>query len=113
VDHLLARQVLRQRPPSRLCRGALNRFGHHWCSREALGLVALQRLNRQLQLIDAPAQPLGRDPELRALETGQLEAQLLDQSAGVNRILRHAGDDALQRVNVIGQGGGIDTTQTA
>ena len=77
VDHVLARQVLRQRTACRLVRlhRALDRSGHHRRGgREPLGLVGFQPFDRQLELLGLARQLLRRAAELGAPVARQLEA---------------------------------------
>ena len=100
MDHILARQMLRQRAPRRLLRfgGGLDRRRHdRRGGGEPLGLVGFQRLDRQLELLGLARQLLRRAAELGPPVTRQLEAQLGDLRLGGDRILRHRGDDPLQR----------------
>jgi hypothetical protein len=106
MDYILARQVPRQRAPSRLWRfgGGLDRRRHDRRGRsDPLGVVGLQCFDRQLELLGFARQLLRRAAELGPPVTRQLEAQLGDLRLGGDRILRHRRDDALQRVEIIGQ----------
>jgi hypothetical protein len=111
MQHLFARQMLGQQPARRLL--FLDRFlddRRHLGrgSRQALGLVALQALDRQLELLDLARQLLRGPPELGAPVARQLELQLGDLGPRRHRIARHLGDDPLQRGDVVGQGFGRD-----
>ena len=106
MNDILARQVFRQRTPGRLLRlgGSQGRRRHdRRGGGEPLGLVGFQRLDRQLELLGFARQLLRRAAELGPPVTRQLEAQLGDLRLGGDRILRHRGDDPLQRLRVIGQ----------
>ena len=69
----------------------------------AVRLVGLQRLERQLELLGLARQLLRGTAELGPSVTRQLEFQPGDLGLGGQRILRHRGDDALQRSEVVGQ----------
>ena len=106
MDHVLARQVFRQRTSCRLLcfHRPLDRCGHHGRgSGEPLGLVGFQRLDRQLELLGLARHLLRRATELGAAIAGQLEAQLGDLRLCGDRILRHRSDDLLQRSRLIGK----------
>jgi hypothetical protein len=67
MKHLFARQMVGQRPAGRLLRfdrtlDDASRLGEGHC--QPLGLVALQRLDRQLELLRLARQLLRRAPEL-------------------------------------------------
>ncbi len=109
MDHALARQVRRQVPPSRSGSGGLPRLGDDRRAGQALGLVDLQRLDGQFELLEARAELLGRGAEARPLQPGELAAQLLDEGAGMNGLARQADDQALERVDVVGQRGRIES----
>jgi hypothetical protein len=90
MDHVLARQVFRQRTSCRLLcfHRPLGRCGHHGRgSGEPLGLVGFQRLDRQLELLGLARQLLRRATELGAAIAGQLEAQLGDLRLCGDRIV--------------------------
>src|SRR5204863_1200022 len=72
-------------------------------SREQLGLIGLQCLDRQLELLGLMRQLLRRTPELRPAIASELEAQLGDLGLSRDRILRHRRDDLLQRLRVVRQ----------
>ncbi len=106
MSHLFARQVLRQRAPGRLLRfsGGLDRRRHdRRCGGEPLGLVGFQRLDRQLELVGLARQLLRRAAELGPSVSRQSEAQLGDLRLGGDRILRHRGNDPLQRLRIVGE----------
>src|SRR5207237_230103 len=66
-------------------------------SREQLGLIGLQCLDRQLELLGLMRQLLRRTPELRPAIASELEAQLGDLGLSRDRILRHRRDRASWR----------------
>ena len=104
MQNALARQVLWQRAAGRLSRfaGRLDRRCHHRRDRsDPLDLVGFQRLDRQLELVRLARQLLRRAAELGTPVAGQLEAQLGNQDLRGDRILRHRGDDPLQRLRVV------------
>ena len=105
MDYILARQMPRQRAPGRLLRfgGGLDCRRHHRRGGEPLSLVGFQRFDRQLELLGLARQLLRRTAELGPPVTRQLEAQLGDLRLGGHRILRHRGDDPLQRLRVVGK----------
>jgi len=103
---VLSGQVFRQWTPRRLLRlgrglGGRGRFRRG--RRQALRLVGLQRLERQLELLGLVRQPLRGLPELGPSISRQLEFQPGDLGLGDERILRHRGDDPLQRSQVVGE----------
>jgi hypothetical protein len=111
VMHLFARQMLGQGPARRLL--FLDRFlDRHGNNRrgggQPLGLVGLQTLDRQLELLDLARQLLRRAPKLGAPVARQLEFQYGDLGFRRYRVARHVSDDALQRSNVVGQALGRD-----
>ncbi len=63
VDHALARQVGRQVPPGGLEPWGLPRLGDDRRAGQALGLVDLQCLDGQFELLEARAELLGRGAE--------------------------------------------------
>jgi hypothetical protein len=106
VPQILSGQVLRQWAPRRLRRlgrGLDCRAGRRRCRRELFRLVSLQGLERQLELLGLAPQLLRGSSELGPSISRQLEFQLGDLGLGDERILRHRGDDALQRSEVVGQ----------
>ena len=106
MPQILAGQMLRQRAPRRLLRfgRGLDDRGHgRRGRREPLRLVALQRLERQLELLRLVRQLLRRTAKLGAPISRQLEFQPGDLGLRGQRILCHRGDDALQRSEVVGQ----------
>ncbi len=107
MDHALARQMRRQVPPGGLEPSGLPCLGDDRRAGQALGLVDLQRLDGQFELLEARAELLGRGAEPRPLHPGELAAQLLDQGAGVDRLARQADDQTLEGVDVVGQRGRI------
>lgn len=109
VDHALARQMGRQVPPGGLEPCTLPRLDDDRRAGQALGLVDLQRLDGQFELFEARAELLGRGAEPRPLQPGELAAQLLDQGTGVDGLARHADDQTLERVDVVGQRGRIES----
>ena len=116
MDNLLARQMFGQRSSRRLgglfaC--CLDRCGHSRNGRDPLRMVLIERLDRQLELLDGALDLLRRAAKLGALEPGKLEPKLLDLGPRRNRIPRQFADDALERINVIGQSGRIDRHATA
>ena len=54
------------------------------------------------------AELLGGGAEPCPLQPGEFEAQLLDQGVGLDRLARHADDQTLERVDVVGQQGRIE-----
>jgi len=111
VDYLLAGQMIRQRTPRRLgvlLAGGVDYLNNSRDGCDPLGVILLKRLDREFELLDGSIDLLRRLAELGALKAGKLEAQLLDLGPRRNRILRHLADDALERINVIGQSGRID-----
>src|SRR5437763_1341308 len=70
---------------------------------EQFGLIGLQCLDRQLELLYLMRQLLRRTPELRPAIASELEAQLGDLGLSRDRILRHRRDDLLQRLRVVRQ----------
>ena len=116
MDNLLARQVFGQRPSCRLdglfdCRP--EHLGDSGDSCDPLRMVLIQRLNRQLELLNGAIDSLRGATKLSALEPGKLESKLLDLGTRRNRIPRQFADDALERINVIRQSGRIDRHATA
>ena len=106
MDHVFARQMLRQRAPCRLLcfhRALYNGRDYRRGDGEPLRLVSLQRLDRQLELVGFALQLLRRAAELSPPVTRQLEAQLGNLGLGGDRVLRHRGDDPLQRLRLIGK----------
>ena len=106
MPQILSGQVFRQRAPRRLLRlgrGLDCRGDRRRCRREPLRLVGLQRLERQLELLGLARQLLRGTAELGPPITRQLEFQPGDLGLRGQRILRHRGDDALQRSEVVGQ----------
>ena len=95
--------MIGQRAPGRPGAGGLDGGGHDRGGGQALGLVDLQRLDGEFELLDARLQLLGRDAELRPLEPGEFAAQLLDERVGVDGLPRHADDHAFERINIIGK----------
>ena len=108
MDHALARQVLGQGPPGRPEACSLHHLGHDRRGPQALGRVGLQRLDGQFELLDPLAELLGGGAEPRPLQPGEFEAQLLDQGVGLDRLARHADDQTLESVDVVGQQGRIE-----
>ena len=109
MQHLLARQMLGQRPAGRLLRldcGSRRspppRPARRSASRSAWSVS--KRLDRQLELLDLARQLLRRAAELGPPVARQLELQLGDLGLRRHRVARHLGDDALQRGDVVGQG---------
>jgi len=103
---VLSGQVFRQWSPRRLLRfgRGLDSRGHFRRGRrQAFRLVGFQRLERQLELLGLAPQLLRGSSELGPSISRQLEFQLGDLGLGDERILRHRGDDALQRSEVVGQ----------
>jgi hypothetical protein len=103
---ILSGQVFRQGAPRRLLRlsRGLDGCGHFRRGRhQSLRLVGFQRLERQLELLGRARQLLRGAAELGPLISRQLEFQPGDLGVGDERILRHRGDDALQRGEVVGQ----------
>ena len=103
--------MLRQRAASRLLcfgRGLDGCGDRRRCRRQPLRLVALQRLERQLELLGLARQLLRGSAELGPSISRQLEFQPGDLGLRRQRILRHRGDDALQRGEVVGQIVGCD-----
>jgi hypothetical protein len=105
----LARQMIGQGAAPRPSACRLDRLGDDRSRREALGLVDLQGLDGEFELLDAGLQLLGRDAELRPLQPGEFAAELLDQRVGMNGVPRHADDHAFERIHVIRQRGMIDS----
>src|SRR5205085_11716202 len=106
MKYVLTRQLCRQRASRRLlCFDRALDYGcYAWRgSREQLGLIGLQCLDRQLELLGLMGQLLRRTPELRPAIASELEAQLGDLGLSRDRILRHRGDDLLQRLRVVRQ----------
>jgi hypothetical protein len=103
MDHALARQVIGQGAPSRSYAGGLDGGGNDRGGSQTLGLVDLQRLDSEFELLDAGLQLLERDAELCPLETREFAAQLLDECVGVDGFPRHADNHALERIDVIGE----------
>src|SRR5438874_305040 len=100
-EYVLTRQLFRQRASRRLlCFDRALDYGcYAWRgSREQLGLIGLQCLDRQLELLGLMRQLLRRTPELRPAIASELEAQLGDLGLSRDRILRHRRDDLLQRL---------------
>ncbi|WP_232629102.1 tyrosine-type recombinase/integrase [Methylobacterium sp. Leaf118] len=60
-------------------------------------------------MLDPLAELLGGATEPRPLQPGEFEAQLLDQGVGLDRLARHADDQTLERVDVVGQQGRIES----
>jgi hypothetical protein len=107
MHHLFARQMLGQRTTGRLLRfGHIlgDRRGLGRGGRQPLGLVALQGLDRQLELLGLAFQLLRGAAELGPPIARQLELQPGDLSPRRHRLARHLGDDPLQRGDVVGQG---------
>ena len=103
--YLLAREMIGQRPACPLRSGLFHErfvYGRFALGR-ALGPVRLERLDGEFQLLEPAVQLLGRRPELLPLEPRQFEAQLLDQRAGMDGVLRHGDDHALERVDIVGE----------
>ena len=95
-----------QRTPRRLLRlgrglGAAGRFRRS--GGQPFGLVGLQRLERQLELLDLAPELFRGTAKFGPPISRQLEFQPGDLGLGGERILRHRGDDALQRRRVVGQ----------
>ena len=103
---VLSGQVFRQwspRRPLRCGRGLDNRGHFRRGRRQALRLVGFQRLERQLELLYLARQLLRGSPELGPSITRQLEFQPGDLGLRDERILRHRGNNPLQRGEVVGQ----------
>ncbi len=109
MNHALARQVLGQAPPGRPEAGGLYRLGDGRRGGQAFGRVGLQRLDEQFELLDPLADLLGGGAEPRPLQPVEFEAQLLDQGVGLDRLARHADDQTLECVDVVGQQGRIES----
>jgi hypothetical protein len=111
VTHLFTRQMLGQWPTRRLLflDRFLDRRCHHWRGGgQPFGLVALQALDRQLELFDLARQLLRGPAELGPPVARQLELQFGDLGLRRHRVARHLGNDALQRSDVVGQALGRD-----
>ena len=112
MHHLLARQVLGQRPAGRLLRSrrassiAAATAGEAAASRSAWSVS--RALDRQLELLGLARQLLRRAAELGPPVARQLELQLGDLGLRRHRVARHLGDDPLQRGDVVGQALGRD-----
>jgi len=103
---ILSRQVFRQWATRRLLRfgRGLGGCGHFRRGRrQPLRLVGLQRLERQLELLGLARQLLRGPAELSPSISRQLEFQAGDLGLRGQRILRHRGNDPLQRGEVVGQ----------
>jgi len=108
---VLSGQVFRQWAARRLVRfgrGLDGRRDRRRCRCEPLRLVGLQGLERQLELLGLARQLLRGTAELGAPVTRQLEFQPGNLGLRGQRILRHRGDDPLQRGEVVGQIVGCD-----
>ena len=106
MPYILSGQMLRQRAASRLLcfgRGLDGCSDSRRCRREPLRLVALQRLQRQFELLDLARQLFRGTAKLGPPVTRQLELQPCDLGLSGGRIQRHRGDDALQRSEVVRQ----------
>jgi hypothetical protein len=106
MQHLLARQVVRQRPTGRLLRlgRALDRSAHdRQGTGNPLGLVLFQGLDRQLELLGFARQFLRGAAVFGSLISRQLEFQPGNLDLRGQRILRHCGDEPLQRLRVVWQ----------
>ena len=111
VMHLFTRQMLGQWPARRLLflDRFLDRRCHHWRGGgQPFGLVALQTLDRQLELFDLARQLLRGPAELGPPVARQLELQFGDLGLRRHRVARHLGNDALQRSDVVGKALGRD-----
>ena len=102
MDDALARQMLGQAPPGRPDARGLHRLGESRRGRQVLGRVDLQCLDGQFELLDARPELLGGGAEPCPLQPGEFAAQLLDQRAGMDSLARHADDQALERLDVVG-----------
>jgi hypothetical protein len=103
---ILSGQVFRQWTPRRLLRFGRGLDGgsdHRRCRHQPLCLVGLQRLERQFELLSLARQLLRGSPELGSSISHQLEFQPGDLGLRDERILRHRGNDPLQRGEVVGQ----------
>src|SRR5947207_4622471 len=106
MKYVLTRQLFRQRASRRLLcfDRALDCGCYAWRGgREQLGLIGLQCLDRQLELLGLMRQLLRRTTEFRPAIASELEAQLGDLGLSRDRILRHRRDDLLQRLRVVRQ----------
>jgi len=103
--------VFRQWAPRRLVRFGCGLDGcgdRRRCRHQPLRLVGCQRFERQLELLSLARQFLRGSPELGPSIARQLEFQPGDLGLGGERVLRHRGDHALQRGEVVGQIVGCD-----
>ena len=103
---ILSGQVFRQWAPRRLLRlsrGLEGRGHFRRGRRQPLRLVGFQRLERQLERLGLARQLLRGSPELGPAISRQLEFQPSDLGLGGQRILRHRGNDPLQRGQIVGQ----------
>ena len=106
MPRVLARQVVRQRPTGRLLRlgRALDRSAHdRQGTGNPLGLVLFQGLDCQLELLGFARQFLRGAAVFGPLISRQLEFQPGDLDLRGQRILRHRGDDPLQRLRLVRQ----------
>ena len=106
VQYFFTRKMVGQWPARRLLRleRGLDRRRHDRrgdC--QALGLIGLQGLDRQLELLDLARQLLRGASELGPAVTRQLELQFGDLGPRRYCVARHIGNDLLQRSDVIGQ----------
>jgi len=81
-------------------------FGDRRDRRDALSVVFFQCLDGQFELCSRALNLLRRLTELGAPEASKLESKLLDLGARRYSVPRHLADDALERINIIRQGGG-------
>jgi len=108
---ILSRQVFRQwatRRLLRLSRGLDGCSDRRRCRRQSFPLVGFQRFERQLELLGLARQLLRGPAELGPSISRQLEFQPGDLGLGDESILRHRGDDTLQRGGIVRQIVGCD-----
>jgi hypothetical protein len=111
MDNLLALQMFCWRAPywlGVLLGSSRDHLGDRRDRRDALSVVFFQCLDGQFELRNRALNPLRGLTELGAPEASKLESKLLDLGARRYRVPRHLADDALERTDIIRQGGRID-----